>query len=339
MLEKPDIVETSIAACLRDSYGIAVSSITFLPLGADRHTAVYRARGNHADLFIKLRSGNFDHAAVIIPRLLHAYGIGQIISPIPNQQGSLWTVLEGYMLILYPFIDGQDGFTRPLTAENWFALGRSLKAIHAAVLPADSVQTLPRETYSPHWRERVTLFLKQVEEQSFSDPIAAEFAAFLHEKAAEISALVTYAHSLASVVQKRGLPETVCHADIHIGNVLITESGMLYVVDWDTLMLAPKERDLMFIGMGMAHSATLTEDEQTVLFYQGYGPCEIDTAAVAYYRCERVVQDAEAYSEQILLASGSELDRQEGLRQFRSQFEPGCVVERALLAANQFYLP
>ena len=43
----------------------------------------------------------------------------------------------------------------------------------------------------------------------------------------------------------------VCHFDIHAGNILIDDDGSLYIVDWDDPILAPKERDLMYIGGGL----------------------------------------------------------------------------------------
>lgn len=41
MLEKPDLEDERIIACLNDDYGLPVAQVAFLPLGADRHTAVY----------------------------------------------------------------------------------------------------------------------------------------------------------------------------------------------------------------------------------------------------------------------------------------------------------
>ena len=43
MLEKPDLQDEKIIACLQDEYGLLVVQVAFLPLGADRDTAVYRA--------------------------------------------------------------------------------------------------------------------------------------------------------------------------------------------------------------------------------------------------------------------------------------------------------
>jgi hypothetical protein len=42
MLEKPDIQDEKISACLQHEYGLPVVQVVFLPLGADLNTAVYR---------------------------------------------------------------------------------------------------------------------------------------------------------------------------------------------------------------------------------------------------------------------------------------------------------
>lgn len=88
MLEKPDIHDEKIIACLKSEYGLDVESITFLPLGADLNTAVYRAvTRNKTSYFVKIRRGDFDEASVTIPQFLSDSGIKQIIPPLPTQAG------------------------------------------------------------------------------------------------------------------------------------------------------------------------------------------------------------------------------------------------------------
>lgn len=58
MLEKPALEDQDIIACLRREYGLSVKEITFLPLGADLNTAVYRAvTDKKTPYFVKLRRG------------------------------------------------------------------------------------------------------------------------------------------------------------------------------------------------------------------------------------------------------------------------------------------
>jgi hypothetical protein len=42
MLEKPNLADERLVACLNDEFGLLVAQVSFLPLGADRHTGVYR---------------------------------------------------------------------------------------------------------------------------------------------------------------------------------------------------------------------------------------------------------------------------------------------------------
>ena len=329
MLEKPVIADSALAACLHDDYGLTVSRLDFLPLGADHNTAVYCAASGETPYFVKLRSGGFDEMTVIIPRLLRDAGVEAVIAPIANKLGHLWTPVETFCLILYPFVNGTNGFERVLTARNWIDFGRALRRIHDTPLPVALAQRLPRETFAPDVRRQVRDYQATAETGVFHDPVAAEFAAFMTGKHAEISALVAQAERLGAMLAAQPPDFILCHADIHVGNLLITPDDATTIVDWDTLLLAPKERDLMFAGMGLGSSASLSADQQNALFYQGYGPVDVDPVALAYYRCERIVQDVYEYNRQVLFTTGDSPDRREGLQQFRSQFDPGGVVERA----------
>jgi spectinomycin phosphotransferase len=175
-----------------------------------------------------------------------------------------------------------------------------------------------------------------IEDTSFDNPIAAELATFLKSKHDAISELVGRAERLVAVLQTRSQEFIVCHADIHVFNILIDVYDQLYIVDWDTLTFAPKERDLMFIGGGQFGSEHTPQEEET-LFYQGYGQTETDPVGLAYYRYERIVQDIAAYCEQILLTDEGGEDRAEGLQQLTSQFLTKGVVEMAY--RSEMHLP
>ena len=63
MLERPDIQDARIIACLQDDYGVRVVQLAFLPLGADLNTAVYCvAADDGTPYFLKLRRGIFDES-------------------------------------------------------------------------------------------------------------------------------------------------------------------------------------------------------------------------------------------------------------------------------------
>jgi spectinomycin phosphotransferase len=335
MLEKPDIQDEKIAECIQVEYGLNIVQIAFLPLGADQDTAVYRAvTDDETPYFVKLRSGVFDEMTIMVPKLLHDQGIQQVIAPLSTLSQQLWADLSEFKLTVFPFIEGHNGYEVDMLDRHWVDFGSALKSIHTAAMPATVLDRIQREAFSPQWRNMVRHFQDDVENIAYSDPVAAELATFLKSKRDVISELVRRAEHLASIHQAQSLPLILCHADIHAGNLLITADGTLYVVDWDTLTVAPKERDLMFIGGGHFLDKHSPQEEEE-LFYRGYGQTQCDPIALAYYRYERIVQDIAAYCEQILLTEEGGEDRMEGLRQLTGQFLPNQVVEVAFMSEHK----
>jgi len=104
MLIKPNLKDEEIISCLRDAYGLTIDKVIFLPLGADFNTAVYRVTtSKQTDYFLKLRSGEYLEASVSVPKYLADLGIKQVIPPLATQTGQLWTTLDDFKAILYPY--------------------------------------------------------------------------------------------------------------------------------------------------------------------------------------------------------------------------------------------
>ncbi len=330
MLEKPLITDSQMIAVLQADYGLTIQSLDFLPLGADANAAVYRALTNTDGVyFVKLRRGAFDETSVMIPRLLRDRGISTVIAPLTTRDGRLWTSISDFRLILYPFVEGHNGFEVDPTDKHWVTLGQALKQVHTTPLPAALSAHIPRETFSAYWRDLVKDFQQQVASTPYTDSAAIKLAALLQAEHATITDIVRRASQLAAVLRTHPLDFVLCHSDIHAGNMLIDTIDALYIVDWDQPILAPKERDLMFIGGGVGSYTRQQLDDQETLFYQGYGQTQVNVVALAYYRFERIVQDAAAYCQQLLLTDEGGQDREEGYSQFASQFEPNAVIDVA----------
>src|SRR5215213_10243785 len=149
MLEKPNIQDEKIVACLQVEYGLRIIQIAFLPLGGNLCTAVYRAvAGDGTPYFCKLRCSDFDEISVELPRFLSEQGIAQIIPPLPSKSGGLSVKLEAFRVILYPFVEGTSGFQDKLTERQWADFGAALQRIHTLDLPPALRQKMQKETYS-----------------------------------------------------------------------------------------------------------------------------------------------------------------------------------------------
>jgi spectinomycin phosphotransferase len=327
MLEKPNIPDELIISRVQEEYNLHVAQLTFLPIGADSRTAVYRVLTEEGiAYFLKLRK-NFDEVIVQVPLFLQEHGVEAIIVPLETKSKQHGANFGEYKILLYPFIEGKNGFEIDLTDEHRRSLGAAFRGIHSAKPPSELHGLVRKENFSLGWRESMREYQAQVERHSFTDPTAVKLAAFMRSKQKEITCLVERAEQLASEFQSKPWDFVLCHSDIHGGNILLANSGELYVVDWDDPLLAPKERDLMFIGGGVDN---LWKSEREIdLFYQGYGETKIDFAALAYYRYERVIEDLVVICDQLLPTDEGGADRERSYGWFTSNFEPGSTIEIA----------
>jgi len=328
MVEKRATSDQAIIRCLSANYGIDVAILTLLPLGADTNASVYKAQtADQKSYFIKLKQGHKHEISVEIVELLHRAGIPQMIPPVKTIHNKPTQLVDDCTLIVYPFVEGQDGFHRSLTDDQWTTLGKVLRQIHEVEVPLPLQNQIRHETYSAKWRDIVRSIYVYVEDKLFNDEIALKLQKFMKENMLVIRRLVEHAEQLGKKLQDQPPKFVLCHSDIHAGNVLMNGTHQMYILDWDEPILAPKERDLMFIGGGVGNVWNQPHEEK--LFYQGYGKTEVDRTILSYYRHERIVEDIAIYSREILLTGGKGKERLEMYKHFIDLFAPQGVVEIA----------
>jgi spectinomycin phosphotransferase len=320
MLTKPDIADELIISRLQYEYEISANELTFRPSGDLNAVAYQVLTDNGATYFLKLRKG-FEEIAVTVPLFLKSQGIEAVIVPCRTKAARHWVDFGDYKIILYPFVEGKDGFKIEVSDEHRQILGAELKRIHTTKIPAELKGLIPQETYSPRWREMVRSLQLQVENNFFNDSIIARLAEFIKSRQAEITHLVERAEELSLELKSQPLEFVLCHTDIHGRNILIGDNNKLYIVDWDNPILAPKERDLMFIGGGI--DEIWKSEREEAVFYEGYGKAEVNLSALAYYRYERIIQDIADYGEQVLLRGKDIAEREQFYEYFTINFVPG----------------
>ena len=333
MLHKPNLPDQTLAAALREQYALDPVEITFLPLGADWNTAVYRVVAHRATdrrtYFLKLRTGPFDDTGVAVSRFLHDNGVTQVIPPLATTGGRLWTRVDRFALVLCPFVEGDNAYTRHPSPTQWRQLGEVLRRIHATRLPHPLAARIPRDTFAPTWTDALRDYQERAQLGRFDqpvDPIAAGLVLLLRSHGDRIHELTRRTEQLAAALRAAPPAPTLSHGDWHPGNVLITGAGALHVVDWDTLVFAPRERDLSLLGL------TWGGEPETELFYQGYGPSEqdsLDPTALAYYRYHRIVEDLAVDCAALLDTSAGGPSRAKTLASMDQWLQPGGRIDGA----------
>ena len=334
MRDDPGLDTARIAATLDAHYGLRVASVAFLPIGYDRNAAVYRVTADDsAAYFLKVRFGPVDEPGLLVPRALIERGVPTVLAPLRARSSALWCPLDGgdgHTAVLYPFIRGENAMVAGMSDDQWRTFGATLRQVHGSGLAADLRGLLPEETFALPSAALVRRLLAQVEDPAtaFESPAAARLAAFWRGNADRIRALLARAEALGSELRARPLERVLCHADIHAANILVGYDGRIHLTDWDGPLVAPRERDLLFVvGSLIARTVEPREEE---LFFAGYGPVAVDPDTIVYYRYERVVEDLGEFGKSVFLDPRlGEEARAADARLAMGFFAPGGMVARA----------
>jgi len=332
MRKDPGVDVEKISASLEAHYGLRVASVTFLPIGYDPNAAVFEVVSCDGSAYVlKVRFGPIHESGLLVPRTLTELGIRNLLAPLPTRSSDLWCPLDGYpdySIVLYPFIRGENAMVVGLSDDQWREFGATLRDVHASKLDERLHGRLPVETFSLPSAASVRRLLDLVGDTHFEGAAAARFAAFLREHAEQIRRMLARAKALGSSLQTRSFEYVLCHADIHAANILVGDDGRIHLIDWDGPLIAPRERDLLFVvGSKIARAVERREES---LFFEGYGLVEVDPAALVYYRYERIIEDIGEIGKSVFLdPSLSERARAEETELAMSFFAPGGDIDCA----------
>jgi spectinomycin phosphotransferase len=334
VLEPPaDLSTETLHAALVAGYGLAADEITFLPLGHDAWAWVYRATTVAGrNYFLKVRARVTNRASLLVPRFLQDHGVGQVIAPLTTIGGSLWAAAGDYALMVYPFIAGQTGMQGGMSDQQWVEYGAVLGQIHATVPAPELASIMRRDDFTPEGASLLRQLDAQIGTARFDDPIAQVFAPIWQARREQIRLVLARAEELGQRLARTAPAFVLCHADVHTNNVIVDADRRVWITDWDETILAPRERDLMFVIGGISRRLIAPRDEALVL--QGYGSVEVDPLALAYYRYAWAVSDISAYADQIVgRADLGAASRCDSVDRFLSLFAPGNIVSIALGSA------
>src|SRR5207248_1483210 len=212
---------------------------------------------------------------------------------------------------------------------QWIAYGAILRQVHATALAPDLARLMQHETFVPVGAGMVRELEAHMAGRTFADPAAQALATFWRERRDAIHTLAARAEELGRQLAQTAPAFVLCHSDIHTANVLLDGGGQVWIVDWDDTVLAPKERDLMFvIGGGISRRLVGPREEER--FLQGYGPATVDPLALTYYRYAWAVSDIGAYGAEVFLRPDlGAVTRRAAVDAFMGLFVPGNIVALA----------
>lgn len=334
MREPLGISAEQLRTCLQEHYDLIPATLDFLPLGLDYRAGVYRLVSEQgASYLLKVRSGTLYEPGCLVPAYLSEQGITSVVAPLPTRNHTLWARREDWAVIVYPFLEGETSWSG-MTDEQWKETGAIFKQIHQVVPPFSGFEALRKETFDPAgYAQWIRMFeAHHLHKPSGETASQRTLRSAWTRNQSIIHAVEVSLEKLAAVLQRRNFPSVICHADLHPANLLRDRTGQVFVIDWDEVMLAPKERDFLFIKEAPTDSKTLPG---APTFFQGYGQADIDWIALTYYRFERVIQDVIACAENVCLKDDlGEGSRESEAQLFQDVLAEGGEIDAAIHAAT-----
>ena len=334
----PKIRVKQLMSCLQEQYALKFAFIDFLPLGLDYSASVYRAVSESGTPYlVKAKSGVLYEPSFFVPSYLRNKGIASVVAPTLTKDNSLWTQLENWTVIVYPFIDGDSSWSG-MKEVHWERVGNTFNKVHNTIFEPDILDLLKKETFNvTKYVERIRDFeVQHIQKQIIENTPEQVLCSVWLMNQSKINKSIDFLKRLASQLQKRTLSFVVCHADLHPANVLRDSVGNVFVVDWDEVMMAPKERDFIFLNETSFYGL---ESNSITSFLKGYGPTEIDWVILTYYKLERAIQDLIEYTEQIFFRNDSvgEKTKSNAIQAIIELFEDGGEIAAAYSVAK--YIP
>lgn len=266
MLTAPgDLDERALGALLGRVWGIGVTGMTYRPVGWGSHhwevtggdrrwfvtvdelekkrvTGRESLDGGFARLRASLRS------AVELARAERDFVVAPVMARGPVVAGEPVVRLgERFAVAVYPFVEGRSFDWGELDDPGQrLAVLAMVTAVHTA--PGHVLRHAFAEDFSVPFRDELEAACGG--EVAGSGPYAEPVAALARECAGPIRRLLERYDELVSTARSLSGREVLTHGEPHPGNTMLAEDWGWLLIDWDTALIAPPERDLWGLDPG-----------------------------------------------------------------------------------------
>jgi Phosphotransferase enzyme family len=264
MLTRPDrLSDAALAQALGAGWAITPATMEYRAVGYGSHHWQVTAGRDLSwfvtvdDLAARLRSpaDSLDAAhrrlcsALRTARAIYESGARFVVAPVRTADGDVVRrVGESYAVAVYPYVDGRSrpfGATWP--AADSRALLTLIAAVHAA--PAHACRSALTDDFLLPGGDALIQALDDLAIRWDSGPYSERARQLLAAHAVELRRLLDRRDQLAAEARRRPDRMVPTHGEPHAGNFIQVGSRWM-LVDWDTVLIAPPERDLWLLDPG-----------------------------------------------------------------------------------------
>jgi spectinomycin phosphotransferase len=310
------VSDRDLRSALHDGWQLDVAAAEYTPVGGGSYHWIVRDRAGRTwfatvdDLDQKRWLGSTRDAVAkglsiameLAVALRQDASLPFVLAPVIAGNGAAVVRLgRAYAVTLFPYVDGACGvFGEELPPDERNHLVDMLAALHRAA--PGRIQVPLHEAELAH-RHDLETALTDIGRPWDGGPLSEPARALLAPKSAQIRHLLARFDRLAE--QATALEPVITHGEPHPANLLAADTETL-LIDWDTVGLAPPERDLWWV---ISDSSGGGADRYT----RATGR-PVDPAALAFYRLRWALDDLSIFAHRLRSGHDHSADAEHALR-------------------------
>lgn len=164
--------------------------------------------------------------------------------------------------VLFRYISGSSvGYDREYTPDEARQIADLSKNLHA-IDTAPFADLCPAEDFNPAFCEKLRQLLSEK-----GDSLPWYFRELVLDARTMLVLKSILCQETAKHLKKLNLPFVLCHTDIHGGNLILDPERKLRLIDWENMLLAPREADLFAFSKKDYFSLFCEPSDPLVLSY------------------------------------------------------------------------
>ncbi len=292
LVEPADLPTRLVVALVREHWDDGVVTAAHLPRGAGAHH--WAAAGRHRprwfvtadDVSAAGREAELQDTYATARRLAERGMYAVVPTVAPVSQDSAVGVRQGrYLVTVTAYLEGESG-TGEYADDNQRALiARALGVLHAARPPRRARVWSP----GPALRAELVTLLNLTGEPWRAGPFGESARTALRDNERALRSMIERFDELADRAMSRRRDWVPTHGQTHTANVLWTLAGPV-LVDWESLRIAPRERDLRTVLRGADGAEPLSA------YVASGGTVDLDADMVELFDLECWLQEVASHA-------------------------------------------